>query len=189
MMNIVKSILKAFIVKAGFVDSNRASYVPMKLATEVITKGSVDGTTQYYDYQGTKRTAGFIVTGAWADNKVVAVTFGATEGYVKPVAAKTDVVIGYTNGDPELVLTEGSPVRYSNIRINGYVMTGVLSGTAAVAYGGVISYTITTQSTRGLPTIVAGADGATEGSKMLALQAATAAEATAGKQIDFLVLL
>jgi hypothetical protein len=188
MINIIKSILKAFIVKAGFVDSNRASYVPFKLANETITSDPT-GAIQYYDYQGTKRTTGYMVQGAWADNKVVPVTLAAAEGYVKPITVATETVIGYTNGDPELVLTEDAPVRYSNIRINGYVMTGVLTGTGAVAYGSAVSYPLTGQSTKGLPSILPAGTGVVEGSKMLALNAATAAETTAGKQIDFLVLL
>jgi hypothetical protein len=185
----IKSILKSFVVQAGFVDSNRASYVPMKLATEVVTPADTTGAYQYYDYQGTRREGGFIVSSAWADGTVVPVTFAANEGYVRPVAANTEPVIGYTNGDPELVLTEGTPVRYSNIRINGHVMTGKLTGTAELAYGSPVSYALTGQSSGGLPTIQPGTDGVTEGSKMLALNAATAAETTAGKQIDFLVLL
>jgi hypothetical protein len=188
MINLVKSILKSFIVKSGFVDSNRASYVPFKLATEIITPADTTGAYQYYDYQGTRRNGGFVVSAAWADGKVVPVTLAANEGYVKPISAAGDVIIGYTNGDPELVLTEATPVRYSNIRINGHVMTGKPTG-AAIAYGAQVSYNTAAPSADGIPGIQNGTAGVTEGSKMIALQAASSADIAAGKHIDFLVLL
>jgi len=176
---------------AGFVDSNRASYVPFKIQGETIARSESDQSNiEVYDYSGEKISSAYIVTGATIDSSVIPVKLGTTEGYIATLNAATDTVIGYTNGDPILKLDEGTPVRMVNVRLNGYVMSGVPS--AAVTYGQSIGFNATTPKTNGYPTVMpypATGSIPREGSAMYALNAATAADVTAQKLIDYLVVL